>query len=335
MKKIIITSAVFSALLTNTYAENNITTEENTQNNAVVVTDIVADNTSNSVEIDASNLDSSINTVLIDTKIEKAKAIIEAEAKTITQAEAKAIIEAEERAVAKAEKIKAKAIAEAEATKVKIIAKAIKTKTIAEAEAVKVQTIAQIEARAIAETKVTKTKAESAKAKAIANSEATKIKAELIYRQATNILEEKPVVEITESMDSSDVVDNVAIVVDLSAEENIKRLLKKRKIEFRSGRNTLTRQGKNTVSKLADILKQYPEISIEIAGHTDSDGSEELNQKLSQARVDAVKEILVVQGINTDRLVAKGYGETKPLVPNTSKRNKRKNRRVEILIIQK
>ena len=84
---------------------------------------------------------------------------------------------------------------------------------------------------------------------------------------------------------------------------------------------------------MAHILKQYPNIKIEIAGHTDSDGSESFNQKLSQSRVETVKGRLISRGVNANRLTAKGYGETKPLVPNTTDENKQKNRRVEIIIL--
>jgi outer membrane protein OmpA-like peptidoglycan-associated protein len=117
------------------------------------------------------------------------------------------------------------------------------------------------------------------------------------------------------------------------AKENIRKLLKVENIEFNTAKSTLTDRGQNTVNKLASILKRYPDVRIEIAGHTDSDGKEEFNQKLSQSRVNTVKNALVSQGIVFDRLLAKGYGESKPLVPNSTDENKQKNRRVEINII--
>ena len=104
-------------------------------------------------------------------------------------------------------------------------------------------------------------------------------------------------------------------------------------IEFNVNKSTLTAKGEDTVNKLADILQEYTSIRIEIAGHTDSDGKAQYNQKLSQARVDTVKNRLISKGIMASRLVAKGYGETKPLVPNTTRANKAQNRRVEINIL--
>jgi len=118
----------------------------------------------------------------------------------------------------------------------------------------------------------------------------------------------------------------------LAVKEKITQLLQIQNIEFEVGKATLTPKGKGTVDKLAIILAKYPDINVEIAGHTDSDGSAEFNQKLSQARVDTVKGRLIARTINAGRLTAKGYGESQPLVPNTSDENKQRNRRVEFNI---
>jgi len=118
-----------------------------------------------------------------------------------------------------------------------------------------------------------------------------------------------------------------------AARDTIAALLEAEIIEFDSAKSSLTPLGKNTVDKLAVILQNYPLIKVEIAGHTDSDGDDKFNQKLSQARVDTVKKELISQGINGHRLKAVGYGESKPLVPNITAENKQKNRRVEIIVI--
>ena len=115
--------------------------------------------------------------------------------------------------------------------------------------------------------------------------------------------------------------------------ESINQLLSVEDIEFEVNKSSLTQKGKTTVDKLANILKQYPNMRVELAGYTDSDGSETFNQKLSQARVDTTKNRLISRGVVANRLVAKGYGEANPLVPNTSDENKAKNRRVEINIL--
>jgi len=118
------------------------------------------------------------------------------------------------------------------------------------------------------------------------------------------------------------------------ARSRIHALLRSHKIEFLPAKGALTPKGEATVDALSKILSRYGSIHIEIAGHTDSDGSESFNQKLSQLRVDTVKKRLVSKGIKGYRLRAKGYGESRPLVPNTSDENKQKNRRVEIHLLK-
>ena len=118
-----------------------------------------------------------------------------------------------------------------------------------------------------------------------------------------------------------------------AAKQKFIDLLKMENIEFNVNKSSLASIGGNTVDKIFTILKSYPDIKIEIAGHTDSDGSKIFNQRLSQARVDTVKNTLIELGISPDRIIAKGYGESRPLVPNTTRENKRKNRRVEIHIL--
>jgi outer membrane protein OmpA-like peptidoglycan-associated protein len=92
-------------------------------------------------------------------------------------------------------------------------------------------------------------------------------------------------------------------------------------------------EGIETIKKIATILKKYPDVKVEIGGHTDNEGSASYNQKLSQDRVDMVKKALVEFGIDANRLTTKGYGESKPLVENTTPENKAKNRRVEFKLI--
>ena len=76
-------------------------------------------------------------------------------------------------------------------------------------------------------------------------------------------------------------------------------------------------------------------IKIEIGGHTDSDGNKKANQLLSQNRAKAVYDYAVKAGIVANRLSFKGYGDSKPLLPNTTAENKAKNRRTEIKITGK
>ena len=82
-----------------------------------------------------------------------------------------------------------------------------------------------------------------------------------------------------------------------------------------------------------DFLEKYPTISVEIAGHTDSDGAEKSNMLLSSSRATAIKKYMVKKGISSDRISTVGYGETMPKYPNDNDENKSLNRRIEAKII--
>jgi OOP family OmpA-OmpF porin len=88
------------------------------------------------------------------------------------------------------------------------------------------------------------------------------------------------------------------------------------------------------LDKIVEILKDNPELKIEIQGHTDDVGSAAYNKYLSEHRAKAVMEYFVQEGINPDRLSSTGYGSTKPKVPNDSAENRARNRRVELNPIQ-
>lgn len=90
-----------------------------------------------------------------------------------------------------------------------------------------------------------------------------------------------------------------------------------------------------TINDLYLFLINNPSIHIEIQGHTDNTGNKTHNKKLSQGRALAVYNAMINKGIPAYRMEWKGLGQTKPIVPNNSKENKQKNRRVEIHIIQK
>lgn len=98
---------------------------------------------------------------------------------------------------------------------------------------------------------------------------------------------------------------------------------------FRTGRADIEDYG--DIDKAAKLLKDNPEINVEIAGYTDSRGSRRKNYKLSQDRADAVKQALVYRGgIEPTRIVAKGYGPDNPVAPNTTKAGRALNRRIEL-----
>jgi len=84
-----------------------------------------------------------------------------------------------------------------------------------------------------------------------------------------------------------------------------------------------------TINEIVKLLKSNAAVKLEVGGHTDSDGDTAKNQALSQARADAVRKVVVDQGIDAGRLTAKGYGSTKPIDKNDTPEGNANNRRVE------
>ncbi len=87
------------------------------------------------------------------------------------------------------------------------------------------------------------------------------------------------------------------------------------------------------LKKILDFLLQYPDFKVEISGHTDSKGNDRYNQRLSERRGAAVVKYMIKNGITKERLVAKGYGETKPVAPNETDEGRQFNRRTEMKIL--
>ncbi|MBS7232805.1 OmpA family protein [Flavobacterium psychroterrae] len=106
-----------------------------------------------------------------------------------------------------------------------------------------------------------------------------------------------------------------------------------RAVYFNSGKATFKTGDKETLARL-DAIKQilinYPNAKFSVEGHTDSDGSDKLNQKLSEDRAAAVMNALIERGVNVDNLQSKGFGESQPVASNKTAAGKAQNRRTEI-----
>lgn len=103
-------------------------------------------------------------------------------------------------------------------------------------------------------------------------------------------------------------------------------------IRFERASATLTRESFTTLDQLAVVAKTCPDVTIEIEGHTDSEGTPERNKLLSDRRAQSVVEYLARGGIDAGRLISIGYGDTRPLVPNDTYQNRAKNRRIEFTV---
>lgn len=102
-------------------------------------------------------------------------------------------------------------------------------------------------------------------------------------------------------------------------------------INFDYDSDVIRAESKPTLDKIVAMLKSEPTMQLIIEGHTDSDGTTEHNQVLSQKRAESVKSYLLSAGISSSRLFTEGYGESTPVVPNTTATGKAQNRRVELV----
>lgn len=97
----------------------------------------------------------------------------------------------------------------------------------------------------------------------------------------------------------------------------------------------LTTPAKVTLDEVAAVLVSQPVLSLQVGGHTDSTGSDQYNQKLSQRRADSVRSYLISKGVDASRVIAKGYGESEPISSNGSPEGRADNRRVEFKLLEK
>ena len=105
-------------------------------------------------------------------------------------------------------------------------------------------------------------------------------------------------------------------------------------IYFDFDKTTLKSESFVELNKVVDLLKTNPSVEIEISGHTDSKGSDDYNLNLSQGRSQSVVDYLISQGIESYRLSAQGYGETKPIDSNDTEEGRANNRRVEFTVLK-
>ncbi|HEY9168391.1 MAG TPA: OmpA family protein [Lutibacter sp.] len=103
-------------------------------------------------------------------------------------------------------------------------------------------------------------------------------------------------------------------------------------ILFDTGKATFKKQAVDVLKAMTTIFKEYPQADFVIAGHTDSVGSDRSNQLLSERRAAAVRDYLISNGINADRLTTVGFGESKPVDTNNTAAGRQNNRRTEVTL---
>ena len=101
---------------------------------------------------------------------------------------------------------------------------------------------------------------------------------------------------------------------------------------FDTGKSDLTSTARERLAKVAGILIAYPDIRVEIDGYTDSTGSLEFNERLSQQRADSVRNYLSSQGVNSSAITTQGFGPSQPIASNDTAAGRQQNRRVELVV---
>ncbi|MBL7830728.1 MAG: OmpA family protein [Saprospiraceae bacterium] len=104
---------------------------------------------------------------------------------------------------------------------------------------------------------------------------------------------------------------------------------------FASGSKQIDLKGVDALKKFGNVLKNYPDVEITVEGHTDTDGSEDLNWNLSADRAIAVTKVLITEGVDAKRIIPSGRAFYLPVAPNETKEGKSKNRRTEIILSPK
>jgi OOP family OmpA-OmpF porin len=123
-------------------------------------------------------------------------------------------------------------------------------------------------------------------------------------------------------------------VVDLDGCE-VEAVIELEGVYFDFDKATIKPEGKVVLNEAAALLKKHERVVVEVAGHTDSVGSDAYNQGLSERRANSVKDYLTAQGVTATRLTAKGYGESQPVASNDTDAGRAENRRVELIVLDR
>jgi outer membrane protein OmpA-like peptidoglycan-associated protein len=129
------------------------------------------------------------------------------------------------------------------------------------------------------------------------------------------------------------VVEEPEPPVLVPVEPEVVAVIRMNNIFFDFDKATLRSESRLELDRWVRMLNENPAISLEIAGHTDSIGTEAYNQKLSERRAQSVRDYLIAQGIDQGRLVAMGFGELQPVAANDTEEGRQRNRRVEVKIL--
>jgi outer membrane protein OmpA-like peptidoglycan-associated protein len=225
---------------------------------------------------------------------EAAQAKLKADEEARRQAELSAAREAQMKAEAEASALKAKAEADAAATKAKAEADAAAAKAKAEQDALR------------AKEEAAKAEAERARQEALRAERAQQELRARLLEQFNRILETRDTPR--------------GLVVTMAD------------VLFDTGKYDLRPATREKLARLSGIVLAHPGLVLQVEGHTDSTGSDELNQKLSEQRAGTTRDYLIQQGLAEANITARGFGKTMPVADNSTADGRQKNRRVEIIV---
>jgi outer membrane protein OmpA-like peptidoglycan-associated protein len=95
---------------------------------------------------------------------------------------------------------------------------------------------------------------------------------------------------------------------------------------------SLSSDASSALRQAAGVMKEYDKTAVVVQGHTDSSGTESYNQGLSERRASSVRDELVAEGVDRDRIAASGFGETQPVADNGTMEGRQRNRRVDVML---
>ncbi len=150
---------------------------------------------------------------------------------------------------------------------------------------------------------------------------------------------EEPIVPLITTDERYNRIGDEKNIEDLSKEAQLLQIkmsefVKENPIIFKRGSNKITKSSNRSIKSVVEALKEFPNMKIEVAGHTDSIGAAKLNKAISEQRAISVKKRLVYYGVEPSRIKARGYGEDIPLVKNSKNGYSKINRRVEFNIVE-
>jgi outer membrane protein OmpA-like peptidoglycan-associated protein len=247
--------------------------------------------------------------------------------KAKAEEDAQARIAADKQAAEQREaKARADAVAEAERRQAADEARA--QAEAAKAEAVRLQQEAE---KAAAEAAKAKEEAEQARAAALAEQQAAQKQKQAAEAEAEKARQAAAKAEAEKADLRAQLLNQLNSI--LQTQDSARGLIVQMSdVLFDTGSATLKTGAREKLAKISGILLAHPGLALQIEGHTDSVGSDEFNQQLSERRADSVRDFLAEQGVPASSINARGFGKTQPVASNDTAEGRQRNRRVELVV---